>query len=150
MIDSFDGDVALVPTPDGGFIEYVGGQPRMDAGGLENAVSISYFTDRGWPGNALDKNQPAKQIGSDFEEAIRVGAITAQKLINIERAGAEALQWMIDVGIAVSAAVVATAPNLNRIDVDTLITKPDGATFGIRYELNWIAGIMRPVKATVK
>lgn len=150
MIDSFDGDPAIFLTPNGGNIEYVGGQPRMDAGGMENAVTISFFTSLGWPGNALDANRPEKQIGSDFENDVNVGAITLQKLLDIEQSGKDALKWMLTIGLADEIEVNATAPNVDRIDINVLITKPDGTTFSTKYELNWIAGILRPVQAKVK
>jgi len=148
MIDQFDGDVAFIMTEDGGQIVYTGGQPIMDAGGLENAVNISYFTGLGWWGNALDENEPDKQIGSDFEEQIRPKAITIKYLRDVENSARDALQWMLNQKIAQSIAIVATWPDINRVDLETLIIKPDGETVIFRHALNWEAGILYPVTAT--
>ena len=148
MIDQFDGDVAFVLTQDGGQIFYTGGQPFMDVGGLENAVTISLFTGLGWWGNALEENEPDKQIGSDFEDRTINKAITVAYLRDIEDAARDALQWMISQKIAKAVKAVATWPDLNRVDLEILITKPDGDTVPIRYALNWEAGLLYPVTAT--
>lgn len=143
-VDIFDGDVALFLTEDGGQLRYSGGQPKMDPGGLETAVTISLFTDRGWCGNFLDQN-----IGSDFERTITAVPITAQTLRDINEAGQDALQWMLTDRIATTVTVNATSPTLNRIDVDIEIIRIEGVTVNIYYQLNWIAGVLRPVLGTV-
>ena len=148
MTDQFDGDVAFILTQDDGQIVYTGGQPVMDAGGLENAVNISLFTGLGWWGNALDENDPDKQIGSDFEERARPKAVTIKYLRDVENAARDALQWMLNQKIAQSIKAVATWPDLNRVDLEILITKPDGDIEPVRYELNWEAGLLYPVTAT--
>lgn len=150
MIDRYDGDVALTIGPDGGDIQYQSGQPVMDAGGLENAVTISLFTRKGWHGNALNENQPDRQVGSDFEITTIAQPITAQKLRDIQQAATDALQWMINVNAAADVTVVATAPDLNTIFIEIAITKPDSSVIVVLYELNWMAGFLHPVNATVK
>jgi len=148
MTDQFDGDVAYILGLDGGQIIYSGGQPIMDAGGLENAVTISLFTGPGWWANALDENEPDKQIGSDFEERARPKAITVAYLRDVEDAAQDATQWMINQKVAQSIKAVATWPELNQVDLEMLITKPDGDTVSLKYELNWEAGLLYPVTAT--
>jgi phage gp46-like protein len=138
----YDGDPALLFGPDGCTLVYEAGQPRMDAGGLENAVLISLFSQKGWPGNDLDRNQPERHIGSDFEEKIIERPITTNTLLKVEQAGSRALAWLVDEGIAKSATVRATAPGRNRIDVVVSVIKPDGAEQPFRYSLNWEAGVM--------
>ena len=150
MTDQFDGDVAYILTQDGGQIVYTGGQPVMDAGGLENAVNISLFTGLGWWANALNENEPDKQIGSDFEERARPQAINIAYLRDVEDAARDALQWMINQKIAQSIKAVATWPELNQVDLELLITKPDGETVIFRHELNWEAGKLYPVTAKAK
>jgi len=147
MIDQFDGDIAFIATPDGGQIIYTGGQPFMDAGGLETAVNISLFTALGWWGNALDENEPDKQIGSDFEEQIKPKAITIKYLRDVENRARDALQWMVNQKVAKAVKAVATWPELNQVDFEILITKPDGDIVSIRYALNWEAGLLYPVTA---
>lgn len=150
MIDQFDGDVAFVLTPDGGQITYMGGQPIMDAGGLENAVNISLFTGPEWWANALNENEPDKQIGSDFEERTKPKAITTVYLRDVEDAAQDALQWMINQKIAQTIEARATWPELNTVNLEILITKPEGDTVTIRYELSWEGGVLFPVTAKVE
>ena len=150
MTDQFDGDVAFILTPDGGQIIYSGGQPLMDAGGLENAVNISLFTGLGYWANALNPNEPDKQIGSDFEERVRPKAITTAYLRDVEDAAGNATQWMINQKIAQTIDAVAIWPELNQVDLEILITKPDGDIVVVRYELNWEAGVLFPVTAKVE
>lgn len=149
MIDQFDGDVAFILTPDGGQIVYTGGQPTMDVGGLENAVNISLFTEPGWWANALNENEPDKQIGSDFEERIRPKAINTAYLRDVEDAALDALQWMINQRIAQTVEANAVWPELNQVGLEILITKPEGDIVTIRYELNWEGGFLFPVIADI-
>lgn len=150
MVDQFDGDPAFILTPDGGQIIYTGGQPLMDPGGLENAVTISLFTGLGYWANALNENEPDRHIGSDFEERVRPHAITTAYLRDVEDAARDALQWMINQKIAESIEAVAAWPELNQVGLTILITKPDGETVTVRYELNWEAGVLFPVTAKVE
>ena len=150
MTDQFDGDIAYILTPDGGQIIYSGGQPLMDPGGLENAGSISLFTNLGWWANALNENEPNKQIGSDFEERVRPKAITTAYLRDIEDAALGALQWMINQKIAQTIEARAIWPEMNQVNLELLITKPEGDTVTLRYELNWEAGVLFPVTAKVE
>ena len=148
-VDQFDGDIALMLGADGGYIDYIGGQPVMDAGGLETAVNISLFTQDGWWGNALYSNDTDSQIGSDFEERVMSKSIDTLYLRDIEEAGKEALQWMINVSLAQSVETEALWPELDTILYDILITKPDNTTLRLRYELNWQAGFLKPVLANI-
>lgn len=149
MTDQFDGDVALLLTPGGGQIIYTGGQPIMDAGGLENAVNISLFSGLGWWGNALFENEPDRQIGSDFEVRILPQAVTTAYLRDIEDAALSALQWMINQTIAELIEATAIWPELNQVELVLLITKPNSDIVKIRYELNWEAGILFPITAKI-
>lgn len=148
MTDQFDGDVAFILTHDGGQIIYTGGQPVMDVSGLENAVNISLFTGLEWWANALNENEPDKQIGSDFEERIRHKVITVAYLRDVEDAARDATRWMINQKVAKKIEAVAIWPELNQVDLEILITKPDGNIVSIKYELNWEAGFLYPVTAT--
>jgi len=149
MTDQFDGDIAYILGLDGGEIFYSGGQPIMDAGGLENAVNISLFTGQGYWGNALFENEPDKRIGSDFEERVRPRAITNAYLRDIEDAARDALQWMINQNIASSIEATAIWPELNQVLLKLLITKQDSDTVILKYELNWENGFLFPVTANI-
>jgi len=143
MLDAlYDGDPGLRMTPDGCTIDYESGQPDMDNGGLENAVVISLFSRFGWPGNALDENQPDRQIGSGFEETIEEKPMNSSTLLDIERAGVAALEWMKTVGAVKDITVTASIPKRNRINIVVTLTQPDGAKVPFKYELSWSAGIL--------
>ncbi len=145
MSDRYDGDVALKLTVNGGDITYENGQPDMDVGGLENAVLISLFSGPGWQGNALDENEPSKQVGSNFEKSITAKPITSNSLRTIEEAGESALQWLIDIDAAKSVDVTATAPGLRRVDIIVQVVKPDDVEVEFLYTLNWSASASQPV-----
>lgn len=149
MTDQFDGDIAYVLGLDGGEIFYSGGQPVMDAGGLENAVNISLFSGEGWWANALNENEPDKQIGSDFEIRVRPKAINNAYLRTVEDAAKNALQWMINQKIAATITPTATWPELNQVDLEILIIKPDSVNVILKYQLNWENGRLNPVTASV-
>ena len=149
MTDQFDGDIAYILGLDGGEIIYSGGQPVMDAGGLENAVNISLFTGLGWWGNALFENEPDRQIGSDFEIRVRPKAITNAYLRDIEDAAKSALQWMINQRIAQTIETSAIWPELNQVLLDILITNTFDDIVSIRYELNWENSFLFPVTAKI-
>lgn len=87
VIDAFSGDPRIVMGGGGADLDYQGGQPTMDQG-YENAAIIALFTAPGWCGNFLLPAQ--RQIGSNFE-AIASGAITVQRLTDIQRAAVSAL-----------------------------------------------------------
>jgi phage gp46-like protein len=149
MTDQFDGDVALVLGFDGGNIHYSGGQPVMDAGGLETAVNISLFTGLGWWGNDLFRNEPDRQIGADFEETVRPKVITNAYLRSVEDAALSALQWMLNINAAKSVSVAATWPELNKVNITILITKLDDDIVNLKYNLNWESGYLFPVTANI-
>ena len=91
------GDIKLFILPGGVEVQYVGGQPIMDSG-LENAVLIYLFTERGW---ALNKIRPInEQIGSDFLAECRK-PITISQIRRIEIAAESALKSFGAVGGAI-------------------------------------------------
>jgi phage gp46-like protein len=110
----------------------------MDPGGLETASFISLFTSTGWVGNALQPDDPNKQIGSTFEQTLR-RPITSQGLLDIEREAKDAHLWFISVGAATKVDAVATAPSRNRVNLVIFLTQPDGTVLEFKYNLNWSA-----------
>jgi len=126
----YDGDVRLTHTEDGGDIEYVAGQPVMDAG-LETAVYISLFTSPGWWGD--------KSLGCDLE-AILAGTLTTKTLNRATDECRRALAWLVSDGVASSVEPSVTALGIDSIGISIVITEPDGTSeTSIRYRLNWDA-----------
>jgi phage gp46-like protein len=129
MTDIFQGDPAIKLTKNGATLVYIGGQPVMDAG-LENQALISLFTEKGWPGNYLF-DDPAQQIGSDFEKLAR-GPITLSKLDRIEKTAEAALK----ADIFGTVRVTASNPESWQTDVSILIEPPGGRAFTINLVSN--------------
>jgi hypothetical protein len=113
----FDGDPRLFLNVDGSKLIFTGGQPAMDQG-LENQALISLFSAPGWAGNDLF-DDPAQQIGSDFEEAAKQ-TITVTSLNNIRNAALKALESDAFGNITVDV----SNPTGFRIDVRILIEPP--------------------------
>lgn len=130
---TYTGDVKLIPTEDGGDILFVDGQPVMDQG-LETATYISLFTARGWWGNAVvDADE---QIGANLEELFK-NTITNKTRQDSEQAVRDALQWMIDQGVAKSIEVESRIPSVGRLELSITITEPGKDSLSSRYMLNW-------------
>jgi len=135
MTDNYDGDPRIVIDKDGANIIYRDGQPVMDAG-LENNDLIALFTEPGWPGNVLLKDE--QKIGSDFEKQA-TGSITLSKLAVIENSARRALTSPVaktenlavsvvnPTGLSLSVSIKRTPPGQ---DVGELLVTRDG--------LNWI------------
>jgi len=87
--DYFQGDPKLFIGSDGAYIIYVNGQPIMEQG-IENQILIALFTQPGWCGNALLKNENHK-IGSDFMDA-HIQPINMSTLNSIRLAAQRALK----------------------------------------------------------
>lgn len=135
-MNTFDGDVKLISTEDGGDILFVDGQPEMDPG-LSTAAFISAFTDEGWWGNAI--SDPAEQIGSKLE-TLFLRTLTPQAMLDGEGYLRDALQWMIDQGIADDVVVSSDIPAVGQLRLKAAISQP-GIDDPVeqRYILNWEA-----------
>ncbi len=127
----FQGDPAFKIDRDGSDFKFIEGQPVSDQG-FENAVLISLFTKRTWPGNALFES-PSQQIGSDFEEASK-SPINQSGLNNRRDAALKSLQWAIDSGLFKEVFVNVTNPNSNTIIVQVRIIPPNGAEVDLTLE----------------
>ncbi len=106
--------------------------------GLENAVLISLFTDRfvpaaelppgiednaGWWADRIDP-ESTDRIGSRIWVFNRIGKINPETRNGLVDATKEALQWMIDAGIAERIRVVGTVVTGERIDLPIKIFRP--------------------------
>jgi phage gp46-like protein len=104
-ISRFQGDPAVKITANGADMVFMGGQPVMDQG-LENAVLISLFTLPGFWGNSI--LPVAQQIGSEYQQPRTV--IDIETIDDINRSAEDALEWMLDTGIASSVDVETVNP----------------------------------------
>jgi phage gp46-like protein len=144
VINRFGGDVRLWPGPDGVTAKFINGQPIMDQG-FENYVIIKLFTRMGWVGNHFIRNTKQK-FGSRFEKA-HDQPINLRALRDIEKAGEQALEVMIEDGLASKITVTASNPASNRIDTLVQIANPGQDLFQLlitKNGINWIAQIVDP------
>lgn len=149
MSDIYQGDPALFLGSNGAYMKFKGGQPIMD-GGLENAVKISLFTNKGWVGNILFTD-PNKHVGSDFLKTTSK-SLTLQTLIDIENAALKSLQWMLDSGIVSEISVDIQNPTGNILNV-TILIKPTGSdiqTFLVQKNSeNWVIQKLNPAHGRI-
>lgn len=126
---------------------------------LETAVIISLFT---WARRAVDDPDPmpgADQMGWWADETLdptgdvyggklwltQRSKITPDLMLQARQWGAEALDWMVQDGVADSVEVIPerSATELNRVDILVQVTKPGAKKIDYRYELNWEAQASR-------
>lgn len=134
-MDTYDGDLFIYPTADGGDIDVQSGQPDMDAG-LWTAVYLSLFSAAGWWGNAIAA--PGEQAESTLDDAME-GLLTPALRQDIEEAARKALAWMVAAGIAASVTVAATIPSATRLDLTVTVEQPNADPTTYRFALNWAA-----------
>ena len=129
----YEGDVKLFNTESGGDIKYVNGQPVMD-GGLETAAYISLFTLAGWWGNefATDEN---KELGSEYLNITEFPLATST-IRDAEELSADALEWMINSGLADSVETEAEIPNPAQLNTEISIFRP-GLIDTFKFAANW-------------
>lgn len=147
-------DIALTARQDGSFdLDFdEKSKDLVLSDSLYNAVAISigtYARDRnlkpnsavldpqigGWWADALD---PLGTLGGYLYEAYP-GKLSQETLSKVKELVAEALQWMLDDGVAKSVKCEVTANENDIVSISVAIEKPDGTTDDYKYELNWTA-----------
>jgi phage gp46-like protein len=130
------------------------GNDLLSDEGLETAVILSLFTDRRLPdGRAPNDgtNDPRGwwgDIGDD--DGVQIGShlwllwrekVLPQTVANAITYCREALQWMIDDGIAVSVDVIGERAGLYQISIGIAILRPTGET--LRYAYLWDGQLLK-------
>jgi phage gp46-like protein len=136
--DRFQGDPKIWIDENGSYVEFSGGQPIMD-GGLENAVTLSLFTQKGYVGNVLEIS-PDNHLGSDFEIAANQ-PINLAMLTNVRVAAEAALNWMQGAGLVREINVTVTNPRRDTLEIIIQIVRPDGGLEKIllaKNGINWV------------
>lgn len=115
--------------------------------GLETAVLISLFSDRlaeaddgvtdrrGWWGDLLAEI-PGDRIGSRLWLLAREKQLTSV-LNRAADYGREALQWLVDDGVARSVEVTAEKAGEGILGLDVVIVRPDSSNVRYRFEAFW-------------
>lgn len=130
-------DIALTQTDLGQFDASIEGHDLAADDGLETAVTILLFTNKGqwWADQYLD--QP---IGSELHK-LETAKVTPDTLTDAERYAIEALQPLIDDGVAKTIDVSAeyTGTHGDVLGLAITITRPDGTDANYRFNDLWEA-----------
>ena len=137
MSDIYNGDVFFFDTQDSGEIFVSGGQPKMDKG-LETAVYISLGCGPSWINEVIPDNRENERTESRLDELERT-VVNNKTRLDAEQFTIDSLQWMIRENIAKTIDVEASIVNINRIQIDIVITKPNQTHENFKYLLNWNA-----------
>jgi phage gp46-like protein len=142
----YQGDPKLFLSQEGSYLEFINGQPRMDAG-LENRVTIPLFTrrrsktdQRTWVGNLAFDNIDY-HMGSDFLEGAE-SPITVGSLEVDQKNAEKALQSMIDTNVASDIIVTVVNPSGYRKDLRIIVRPPnvpESELVFVKNGVNWIA-----------
>lgn len=145
-------DIALIQQPNGTFDVALAGMDLQADNGMQTAIILSLFCDRRAElgdelPNAADTNRRGWWADSYADVQ---GDLWGSRLWLLERAkqipetltraeeyAAEALQWLIDDGVAKSVDVTASFPSAARINLVGNITKPDGTAVPFSYDYVW-------------
>lgn len=142
-------DVAFVDVDGKADLKIENGDLVADDG-LENAVLISLFSDRyvppsdlppgvenprGWWADAL-LDEEGDRLGSRLWVFQRTGKITFETRNGIRDAVKEALDWLIEAGVASRVEVEAELVENTRIDVTIMVYRPDGVS---QFDFLWDA-----------
>lgn len=147
----FQGDIAVKITADGAKMLFIGGEPVRDQG-LENAVTISLYTKKGWWGNVL-LSEDSKKIGSDVEITALKPIVDLQSINNMNDAIDKALQWMTDVKLAQSYDINVVNPKVDELKAQIIIYPPgrDSLTLlFLKNGINWISQATNPASERMR
>jgi phage gp46-like protein len=148
VIERYEGDPKLILDENGADLVYRGGQPVMDRG-LENAALISLHT-REWCGNALMR-EPAQRLGSKYEQE-NEQPLTISALARIGGAARQALQWMLDRGVAKDIQAVSSNPTGRQTQTVVKISPPSNDPVILltkRFGVNWVAQAYDPASGRI-
>ena len=120
--------------------------------GLQTAIYISLFTDRriGEDDEIPDRSNDRRGYWGDALEDEPLGSflwtldrekITTSLLNKIDTYSKDALNWLIEDGIAseINTIVERDSKNIEQINIEIQIIKPDEKSESYRYSLNWEA-----------
>ena len=139
----YEVDPRLTIDEDGSDLEFIGGQPVMDAG-LENAILISLFTED-WFGNVFFNN-PNHRVGGKFLSSLNQ-PLSISAVETIRKAALSDLNWLIVEKIASVVEVVVTNPEAKKISVVVLVKPPGKDVQALLLEkngVNWVNQMIYP------
>lgn len=127
------GDIYLFHTENGGEIAIKNGVPVFDSG-LETAVYISLFSERGFWGN--DILEQSEKVESELESILSQTLTNQVRLDAIEICKAS-LKWMLNDGVAREIIIDASIPQVECLLIELEIVQPDFNNVAIQYQINW-------------
>ena len=141
------GDVLLMPSNNDGDMCIEDGTTQM-TGGLETALYLSMFggnfEDEGlqdstkeWWGNKLETEE-VRKYRSETENLLKGIPPSSGNLKRIEDAIRRDTQWFISETIASSISILATIPELNKINIEIQIIA-EGEEYEFQFSENWKA-----------
>ena len=116
---------------------------------LPRSVIISLFTwRRANPDDALPSNSRQGWWGDTYPVSAndRIGSrlwllsrsvLTVETVTKAKEYAEEALQWLVDDGVAASVAVIAERNGIDRLDIGVTITRGDAGQINIRFTNVW-------------
>ena len=106
---------------------------------LTNAIIISLFTDlrvEGERGGWGDSYNDGFQTGSKLWTLSRAKQLP-EILDDAQLYASQALQWLVDDGVAKSVQVIASNPQMSVLLLEILVVLPDGSTEQRTFRANW-------------
>ena len=138
-------DVLLFQTNDNGDINVVNGIVELSSG-LETAAYLSLFggneQDAGidqdvttWWGN-VGENDKSKRYKSETQYLINILPANTGNMRRLENAVLRDLDWFVSEKIASSIGVIASIPDLNKVNIEIVITA-QGIEHVFKFTENW-------------
>jgi phage gp46-like protein len=149
-LQTFEGDLLLEDTPDGGDIRIEDGLFVSDRS-FHTSVYLSLFggnkEDNGkvrnrktWWGNTLRGVSENQKLASRFQALIHGLPMTTKNILDAEEAVRLDLKWMVDDGIADEIIVDGRAVSHSRFQLKVQINAKGKSIFEHTYALFWKAG----------
>ena len=144
-MNRFQGDPAIKITKNGARMKFIGGQPIMDMG-LDSAAQISLFTDNGYWGNILEREE-SKRIGSDFSQVQKRAIVDIQTINDYTDSVNRAFKWMRETNLAKKITVNVSNPRTDYV-ITRVHIEPPGRDVQellfLKNGLNWISQSLNP------
>lgn len=126
------GDPYLYPTPDGGEVRFVGGQPLMHRG-FSNAIYISLLGQESWMNAVLP---PEGRMNSRLLAMLHSATASPNSLAAVAEEAKNRLRWLTTVGAVKDVRVTAGLLNLRTIELTAYLRQPSGEQV-YRYKITW-------------
>lgn len=145
---SYEGDILIYSTEDGGEINFNDGILEMTSG-FESMVYLLLFggnrkddstkaTEKyQWWGNLLEQNNPERKIHSRFQNLLFGLPATPENLKRLQSAAEQDLSVFISEKIVDKIDIEASIPAKNRIEIEIIGYKNEQRLFETIFEENW-------------